>query len=146
MDIDDLWKELGEFGRFQKCLCFLIFCCFALSSVNNMGIVLIAGVPEHWCHTPDIHGLNLSTDVIKNLTIPLEEGDGIIGYSSCFRYRRNYTGWTTEDALEELSRNRTGYHVEECKDGWVYDTSVYISTTVSEVRCLISRSSCNYRY
>lgn len=136
MEFDDLLKRLGEFGRYQKFVCFAVLSCLVAVPFNNVGIVFIAGVPKHWCFTPELQQLNLSDSVVKNLTIPPEVKDGVNEYSSCRRYKRNYTGWTASDVLEELSTagNRTGHPEEECKDGWAYDTSVYISTVVSEVR------------
>ena len=133
MDFDDVLMEAGGFGRYQIWLCLLLYFCSIPPAFNNLGIVFIAGVPEHWCETPDLAGLNLTSDVIKNVTIPLEEKDGVTGYSSCLRYQRNYTGWTQEDVLGELSRNRSGDPVEKCQDGWVYDNSIYTSTIVSKV-------------
>ncbi len=137
MDFDDLLKTLGEFGRYQKCICFLLSLCMLTVPFSNIGIVFIAGVPEHWCFTPGLKRLNLSDIAIKNLTIPrvATEDTGGSVYSRCLRYRRNYTSWTEDDVWKELGDggNRTKYPLEGCMDGWVYDTSVYESTVVTKV-------------
>ncbi len=137
MDFDDLLKLLGEFGRYQKYICSILLLCLVVTPFNNVGIVFIAGVPEHWCFTPELHWLNLSDNVIKNLTIPLESATDTaeVTFSRCLRYKRNYTGWTEDDVWQDLTtaRNRTEDPVEMCHDGWTYDRSIYRSTVATEV-------------
>ena len=90
MEFDDLLiNHLGEFGRYQK----IIFCLVSLTSiyfaVTNLGIIFIAGVPDHRCSVPELERLGLVEDRIKNLSIPLEENaDGTQEYSKCKMYDR----------------------------------------------------------
>ncbi|PSN48027.1 Carcinine transporter [Blattella germanica] len=58
MDLDDLLPQVGEFGRYQKLLVWLVclpacvpcgFCAF-----NQL---FMADVPDHWCRIPELMDL-----------------------------------------------------------------------------------------
>lgn len=73
LDLDDLLPIIGEFGRYQKLLLWLIclpacipcgFCAF-----NQL---FMTDVPEdYWCAVPDLYKYNLTNGQIKNLSIPI---------------------------------------------------------------------------
>ena len=50
---------LGDFGRYQL----LVFVMVSLVNIpvgfNTMGIVFLAGVPQHWCHVPQLDNLTV---------------------------------------------------------------------------------------
>lgn len=71
MDLDDLLPQIGEFGRYQKLLLWLVclpacvpcgFCAF-----NQL---FMADVPDHWCLVPELMGYSM--DMRKKLAIPYD--------------------------------------------------------------------------
>ena len=137
MDFDALLIELGEFGKYQKrwfYICMLPISVFA--AFNNMSVVFLAASPSHWCRTPSLDHLHLSQDTIANLTLPPQAGRAPRrGVNGCNRYDRRYANWTLEDVAVAMATGPSdGVGVTECGDGWEYDSSVYQSTIVTEVR------------
>uniref|UniRef100_A0A1B6C0H0 Major facilitator superfamily (MFS) profile domain-containing protein n=1 Tax=Clastoptera arizonana TaxID=38151 RepID=A0A1B6C0H0_9HEMI len=126
MDLDDLLPQVGEFGKYQKLLLWLVclpacipcgFCAF-----NQL---FMADVPEHWCHVPELMDLNV--DLRKSLAIPTEGSNS--SYSSCSRFAVNWTSLLEQNDLTELFPN-TSWPTEMCMDGWEYDTETVSSSIV----------------
>ena len=90
MEFDDLLtNHLGEFGRYQ----IIIFCLVSITSTTfaftNIGIIFVAGVPEHWCSVSELQQYDLSDAQQQNLSIPLKAtNDDKEIYSSCKMYER----------------------------------------------------------
>ncbi|XP_048817081.1 solute carrier family 22 member 5-like [Lagopus muta] len=129
-DYEEVTAFLGEWGRFQRLVFFLLSASIVPNGFNGLSIVFLAGTPEHHCAVPP--GANLS-DEWRNASIPLELRGGLTEPSRCRRYRL--------DALVNLSALglRPGIDVqleeleqEPCLDGWVYSRDVYRSTIVTE--------------
>ena len=60
MYFDDLLTDyVGEFGRYQIFLYLLLAAIEIPSAYNTMGIVFVAGVPEHWCDVPAINNITV---------------------------------------------------------------------------------------
>ncbi|XP_044150187.1 solute carrier family 22 member 13-like isoform X1 [Bufo gargarizans] len=130
-DFGEILKHVGEFGRFQKCLvlmlCFLsVFNAFHMFGQVFMGI----SVPHH-CNTNWIleKNPNLTEDYQLNLTIPHNERGG---YEQCLMHTP--VDWDIE-SIERYGLNST----EECRNGWVYDTSQQKSTLVTEFNLVCHR-------
>ena len=90
MEYDSVLKKIGEFGKFQKQVCFTVCLISFPSLFNGLGYVFWAARLDHWCHVNKPHGLeNVSAEIWKNLTIPLKQSsDSSIngaGYDSCTR-------------------------------------------------------------
>jgi len=74
MDLDDLLLQVGEFGRYQKLLVWLVclpacipcgFCAF-----NQL---FMAGVPSHWCYVPELMDVpGIGPQDRRRLAIPSE--------------------------------------------------------------------------
>ncbi|XP_071615167.1 solute carrier family 22 member 4 isoform X2 [Heliangelus exortis] len=129
-DYDAVTAFLGEWGRFQRLVFFLLSASIIPNGFNGMSIVFLAGTPEHRCAVP--RGANLSGEW-RNASIPLELRAGRPVPSRCRRYRlallANLSalglrpGWDVElGSLEQ----------EPCLDGWEYSRDVYSSTIVTE--------------
>ncbi|CAH1800615.1 unnamed protein product [Owenia fusiformis] len=93
-----------------------------------------AAFMDHWCHIPEIYSvLNTSVhteDVIKSVTIPLENRGGIESYSKCRIYAVNFSAFSEEQLLSGIHKiNAT---TRACRDGWHFDTSHYVSTLMSQ--------------
>ena len=136
MEYDDLLLFIGEFGIFQRIIIILVSLVGIQASFANMSIVFLAAVPAHFCNIPSLSHLNLSEDVLKNLTIPIEKKDGEEFYSKCQMYDRNYSSWTMSDVTEALSEGPGNTSKIDCPNGWIYDKSTYQSTIVTEVSFL----------
>uniref|UniRef100_A0A8C2ZR70 Solute carrier family 22 member 21 n=1 Tax=Cyclopterus lumpus TaxID=8103 RepID=A0A8C2ZR70_CYCLU len=110
-DYETATAFLGEWGRFQREVFFLLCLTVFPNGFGGMYIVFVADTPAHACLIP-AH-VNL-TAAWRNSSIPLEEEShsGAPVRSKCSRY-----------SLEALER---------CLDGWEYDRSVYTSTIISE--------------
>ncbi|XP_030314635.1 solute carrier family 22 member 4 isoform X3 [Calypte anna] len=129
-DYDAVTAFLGEWGRFQRLVFFLLSASIIPNGFNGMSAVFLAGTPEHRCAVP--RGANLSGEW-RNASIPLELRAGRPVPSRCRRYRLAHLanlsalglrpGWDVElGSLEQ----------EPCLDGWEYSRDVYSSTIITE--------------
>ncbi|KAK4876683.1 hypothetical protein RN001_009189 [Aquatica leii] len=122
MDLDEILLEIGEFGRYQKLILWLIL----LPSVFPCGFhaynqLFMAAKPDHWCRVPELK--NLTTDLAKNLSIPQEEKDGIQHFSQCSMFNQNYS---TDNLVSYTNKTIS------CQNGWIYDKSVYKNSVITE--------------
>uniref|UniRef100_A0A8C3V6L1 Major facilitator superfamily (MFS) profile domain-containing protein n=1 Tax=Catharus ustulatus TaxID=91951 RepID=A0A8C3V6L1_CATUS len=129
-DYDAATAFLGEWGRFQRLVFFLLSASIIPNGFNGMSIVFLAGTPEHRCVVP--RGANLSEEW-RNASIPLELRDGQEAPSRCRRYRlaalANFSALGLRPGSDvELE----GLEQEPCLDGWEYSRDVYRSTIVTE--------------
>ncbi|XP_039557072.1 solute carrier family 22 member 4 isoform X1 [Passer montanus] len=131
-DYDETTAFLGEWGRFQRLVFFLLSASIIPNGFNGMSVVFLAGTPEHRCVVP--RGANLSGEW-RNASIPLELRGGQEVPSRCRRYRlaalANFSALGlrpgSDVELEALEQ-------EPCLDGWEYSRDVYRSTIVTEER------------
>ncbi|XP_050167841.1 solute carrier family 22 member 5-like [Myiozetetes cayanensis] len=129
-DYDAATAFLGEWGRFQRLVFFLLSASIIPNGFNGLSIVFLAGTPEHRCAVP--RGANLSSEW-RNASIPLELRGGREAPSRCRRYRlaalANFSALGlrpgSDVELEALEQ-------EPCLDGWEYSRDVYSSTIVTE--------------
>ncbi|XP_030813517.1 solute carrier family 22 member 4 [Camarhynchus parvulus] len=129
-DYDAATAFLGEWGRFQRLVFFLLSASIIPNGFNGMSVVFLAGTPEHRCVVP--RGANLSGEW-RNASIPLELRDGQEVPSRCRRYRlaalANFSALGlrpgSDVELEALEQ-------EPCLDGWEYSRDVYHSTIITE--------------
>ncbi|XP_054024301.1 solute carrier family 22 member 4 isoform X4 [Dryobates pubescens] len=130
-DYDAATAFLGQWGRFQRLVFFLLSASTIPNGFNGMSAVFLAGTPEHHCAVPP--GANLSAEWL-NASIPLETQGGQAAPSHCRRYRlaalRNFSALGLRPGSDvELS----SLEQEPCLDGWEYSRDVYHSTIVTEV-------------
>ncbi len=87
MLFDDLLiQHLGQFGRYQKWLCFLLSLIGIPVAFNNMEIVFLAAVPDFWCQPADVPVLkDLPQDIVYNVTMPWMYKDENIVRDNCHR-------------------------------------------------------------
>ncbi|XP_042354906.1 solute carrier family 22 member 5-like isoform X2 [Plectropomus leopardus] len=120
---DDSIYFLGEWGRFQQIVFFLLCAGIMPHGFGFMSLVFLTAIPSHHCLVPEV---NLS-EKWYNAIIPIEE------LSRCSRYRL--------DVVRNLSAlglipgedvNLSDLEQEACVDGWSYSTDIYQSTIVSE--------------
>lgn len=125
---------LGEWGRFQQQVFFLLCLTIAPNGYTHMAIVFLADTPDHKCLIP-AH-VNL-TAAWRNSSIPLEEetsSGGAVVASKCSRYRlEDVLSFSQRGLLPGVDVNLSNVPTEGCLDGWEYDQSLYTSTIISEV-------------
>ncbi|KAI4474717.1 hypothetical protein M0802_015476 [Mischocyttarus mexicanus] len=132
-DLDDLLPIVGEFGRYQKQLLWLVclpaclpcgFCAF-----NQL---FMADIPPHWCKVPGLENMDISRR--RRLAIPTSQDDNET-YSQCTRYD---VDWTTENASN--TRTNSSWSVVPCDHGWEYDTSDITSSIVIDFDLVCERA------
>ncbi|XP_053568918.1 solute carrier family 22 member 13 [Bombina bombina] len=130
-DFGEVLKNVGEFGRYQKLVVFMLCFLSLLNAFHMFGQVFMGISVPHYCNTSWIltKSPNLTQEELLNLTIP-QNADG--SYSQCEMYET--VDWDIE-SIEKHGLNKT----EKCQDGWVYDTSEQESTLVTEFDLVCKR-------
>lgn len=113
VSFDDILVDLGDFGRYQKMIYFLLFLPTIFSAMQKQSWVFLGAKAPHRCKLPDEPHNTTFLNPEVNLTerIPWNDMDGRL--SSCRMYG---------EAREEVP----------CDDGWVFDRSTFGSSAVME--------------
>uniref|UniRef100_A0A8D0KZ54 Solute carrier family 22 member 13 n=1 Tax=Strix occidentalis caurina TaxID=311401 RepID=A0A8D0KZ54_STROC len=109
---EEIWKAVGDFGPFQKCLVLLtLFPCLSVAFHQFCQLFMVPHVPHH-CDTSWIRaiGPNLTEEEQLNLTLP-RDVDGV--YEQCYMY--SPVDWDL-GSIVAYGLNAT----EKCSSGWVY--------------------------
>ncbi|XP_070699277.1 organic cation/carnitine transporter 2-like [Pempheris klunzingeri] len=123
---------LGEWGRFQQQVFFLLCLTTVPNGFSGLSIVFLADTPPHRCFIPAHANL---TAAWENSSIPLEEDSqsGALVPSKCSRYNiEHMVNFSDRGLLPGIDVNLSSVPTEGCLDGWEYDRSVYVSTIVTE--------------
>ena len=127
MQFDDVLKDLGDFGRYQK-MVYLSICLLAIPcSWHTLGNTYLSASPRHYCRTTEDQVYEGFSE-LKTCSIPrLERGE----WDQCNRYSNLSAVFNVclSDEVSGLGDKRT----VGCDRGWVYDTTYYGSTAVSQV-------------
>ncbi|KMQ94022.1 organic cation transporter 1 [Lasius niger] len=124
-DLDDLLPIVGEFGRYQKQLLWLVclpaclpcgFCAF-----NQL---FMANTPPHWCKIPGLEHMDAARR--RRLAIPDDNGT----YSQCTRYDVDWTTTTENNSVVTTYLSNTSWSIVPCDHGWEYETSEMTSSIV----------------
>ncbi|XP_003468271.1 solute carrier family 22 member 20 [Cavia porcellus] len=123
MAFTDLLDALGGVGRFQLVYTALLLLPCGLLACHNFLQNFTAAIPHHHCQHPANHTATNDSGAWLRATVPLDQ-HGVP--EPCQRF--------TEPQWALLSPNTSaqGAATEPCKDGWVYDRSVFPSTIVME--------------
>lgn len=130
MKFDDITVLLGEFGRYQKQLYFLVCLPTIFTGLQMLSPVFTLAIPKHRCKIPSISEDTFALqgawhEKAVNQSIPWVEKDNEWQYSSCDIYI--ITENTTFDNLSAPVNAKK----KSCKD-WVYDKSVFHSTFITK--------------
>ncbi|XP_041463006.1 organic cation transporter protein-like [Lytechinus variegatus] len=140
--LDDLLREVGEFGPYQRRVFAITSTVVFFSSYASMIIVFFTPNVDHWCETQDGSfleacegsGLDLQDCQIakKNASIPANyTSDGKLIYAQCEKYNVSGVGfWPGMDPSNYSTESLP--HIIPCDQGWVYDTSQYKSSIVTD--------------
>ncbi|XP_076063522.1 organic cation transporter protein-like isoform X2 [Oratosquilla oratoria] len=129
MDIDAIYVHLKEFGKYQKFLFALACLACSMGGPPVVQDTFVGHTPLYRCKIPicDTDDSCYEQDFL-NETIPFDE-DGKL--DTCTYYRYTGTNVTAGDEGEcpvsDFDRNDP----VQCSE-WVYDTSIFYSSTVSE--------------
>ncbi|XP_068231490.1 organic cation transporter protein-like isoform X2 [Palaemon carinicauda] len=128
-DIDAILREIGEFGPFQR-RTFLLLCLPSiLVGCGNLAYVFIAATPKYRCAIPGCDNATYPNyaSTFVNFTIPyLKNGKDL---DQCHHYVR------LNSSVAPITCSKDDFNstvLDTCKDGSVFDNSVYLSTIVSE--------------
>ncbi|XP_074466701.1 organic cation/carnitine transporter 2-like [Sebastes fasciatus] len=128
-DYDDTTAFLGQWGRFQQVVFFLLCASIVPNGFGAFSVVFLTDIPGHHCLVPEV---NLTQDW-RNATIPREEVDGKQELSRCSRYRLDVVrNLSAQGLIPGRDVNLTDLEQEGCVDGWIYSKDIYQSTIVSE--------------
>lgn len=88
LDLDDLLPALGEFGRYQKLLLWLIClpACIPCGFCAFNQLFMTDTPDDYWCAVPELSEYNLTTTQIKSLSIPVIEVHKIIIHANYYNY------------------------------------------------------------
>nr|XP_006824127.1 PREDICTED: organic cation transporter protein-like [Saccoglossus kowalevskii] len=134
---DDILEYIGEFGPYQKRCYYLLCLVVILPASHAFAHVFLAAETDYWCYVPELdkykdecclnNSMMFCQDLVKNLSIPLEENSNTCGrhfvYSHCERY------------VNKTNTNTT----MKCNHGWEYDRSQYKSTIFQEFNLVCGR-------
>ncbi|KAM9315239.1 solute carrier family 22 member 7-like [Pholidichthys leucotaenia] len=127
MKFDSVLAEVNGFGRFQKRNILLLVLPRMTLPFHFLLNNFIAAIPPHHCDISslDDDGLfgNLSLKDRLHVSVPMQE-DGTL--SACQMFAE------PQYQLLFNSSNSTNQPTVPCQDGWIYDTSTFKSTVVTE--------------
>uniref|UniRef100_A0A8C6X796 Major facilitator superfamily (MFS) profile domain-containing protein n=1 Tax=Naja naja TaxID=35670 RepID=A0A8C6X796_NAJNA len=143
MTFAELLDQIGGMGRFQILQVTLLVTPILLTASHNLLQNFSAGIPDHYCRVRLAHN---GTYAHTNWTqTPTSEEDpwGIPKDASgqpekCLRF---VAEWPPLNASAEVGGNGTGTATEPCKDGWVYDRSIFTNTIIMEWDLVCNRKT-----
>lgn len=134
MKYDDLVEELGEFGPYQRKIYILTCLPAAVAAVQTLVTVFTLAVPQHRCLVPGLANDTFETqgfyhEDLINWTLPWTDFDpddekNPWGTAQCDVY--------TNRMVENYEQLTTPSNETQSCGKWVYDTSVFTSTYVTE--------------
>ncbi|KAH1173511.1 hypothetical protein KIL84_017350 [Mauremys mutica] len=143
---DEVLKEAGEFGRFQKRVFFLLCQTGITFSFLFVGVVFLGHAPEHyWCRIPGAAELSercgWTLEEEQNYTVPALNLVNRFSSGQCERFdiEWNNTSVSCANPLSHFTnRSLDNVPLTSCQDGWVYKQPH--STIVSEYNLLCANA------
>ncbi|XP_042355459.1 solute carrier family 22 member 5-like [Plectropomus leopardus] len=128
-DYDDTISFLGQWGRFQQIVFFLLCASILPNGFGPFSVVFLTDIPSHHCLVPEV---NL-TQEWRNAIIPIEVMNGKQEQSRCSRYRLDVVrNLSAQGFIPDSGVSLTDLEQEGCVDGWSYSRKMYKSTIITE--------------
>uniref|UniRef100_A0A669BA19 Solute carrier family 22 member 6 n=1 Tax=Oreochromis niloticus TaxID=8128 RepID=A0A669BA19_ORENI len=121
MGFADLLDEVGGFGRYQWIHVTLISLPGLLMASQNLLNNFVSGVPTHYCSIP------VDEKQLLKMFIPPDSSGNRL--ARC----RRYVNPQWQLLVANSSTNVSHLETEDCIDGWTFEQSDFLATTVSEV-------------
>lgn len=121
--IDDIYKEVGEFGPYQLVLFCLIGVTAFIPALVGYSFSFYAAIPDFRCRLPDLYNdtyaiQNEQHQLLVNKYIPQDKSDGFKSkYDKCNLYNYSDTGNATKSKCNK----------------WVYSKQYFEDTLISDV-------------
>lgn len=133
---DDVVRELGEFGKYQKLIYFLLCLPGATHGIRMVLGVFLLYTPNHRCSIPDLdndtyHPQSPSHAAAINRSVPFND-EGLP--DSCLMYIYDTDNVTYDSYNRPINASTT-----TC-DNWVFDTSVMEATATSDFQLVCGQS------
>ncbi|XP_029030245.1 solute carrier family 22 member 6 [Betta splendens] len=144
MGFSDLLEEVGGFGRYQWIHVTLLTLPSLLMASQNLLNNFVSGVPAHHCtlpvnysvqHHTHLSHLQVDEKQLLKVFIPLDSSGNRL--DRCRRYVEPQWQLLAANSSVNVSQVQT----EGCLDGWTFDNSEFLVTTVSEWELVCSRRS-----
>ncbi|XP_065819104.1 solute carrier family 22 member 6 [Labrus bergylta] len=132
MGFSELLQEVGGFGRYQWLHVTLISIPGLLMASQNLLNNFVSGIPTHHCRLPANHSfynlshLQVDEKQLLRAFIPLDSSGSRL--DRCRRFVEPQWQLLALNSSANISQIQT----EECLDGWTFDRSEFLATTVSE--------------
>ncbi|KAK2721512.1 beta-alanine transporter-like isoform X2 [Artemia franciscana] len=136
VDFDLLLPDIGEYGTYQKFLIwFVLLPGFFPCGFHAYNQLFLTTNYDHWCKVPELDGLNLTMEEVKNLSIPYQIQHGRPKYNQCHQFLRNYSeiaeslaaGGSLNDLVPETDVLRV-----PCSNGHQFQVNSGESSIISE--------------
>ena len=129
MEVEDIFKSVGEFGTFQKLLLLgmATFPCF--HNMQHAAWNFIAPHHPHWCKIDAIQSYPEAEQ--KYISVPYDD-DTDDGYDMCHMFNLPWNNYTPSE-YDNWNRSimTEGVDTRKCNE-WMYDDS-FRATIISEV-------------
>lgn len=132
MAYEDLFKYIGDFGRYQKRIYFLLCLTAIPCGFHKLAGVFLMARPDYRCqlpYEPSNATYQLSPDTLR-MTYPIDRITN--GYSTCERLDANFTD-------DYFKLNISGTSKVSC-DTYIYDDSKFKSSAVMEWTMICGRA------
>ncbi|XP_039222219.1 solute carrier family 22 member 6-A-like [Crotalus tigris] len=126
MGFTEILEHVGSMGRFQIVYVTLISIPVLMMACHMMLQNFTAGTPDHHCATSlnaAPRNRSAEDEALLVVSLPMENGKP----AKCHRFHQK-EGWLLNGTME----NETQMETEPCRDGWVYNQSVFHKTIVTE--------------
>ncbi|XP_070534527.1 organic cation transporter protein-like isoform X2 [Ptychodera flava] len=120
MNCDGILAAVGEFGRYQKILIFLLWLSVIPIPWCSLSNTFFSASTDHYCRV-FANQTYQQDSPLKNCTIPYDASNG---WDQCHRYDINVSDGISPDVCFPRDSKI------KCDNGWVYDRSTYENTVV----------------
>ncbi len=125
MDFDELFTELGDYGRYQQLMLWLVLFPAQLPYLCQVYCPIFMSItPDHWCKVSLLDHLNVTQNFNRHLFVPKK--DNILHsleYEQCFVYNISYETLITQSIQIGWIPNKT-WPITKCSQGWVYNRTL----------------------